>query len=237
MNKTTCGLLKCAMLLLLAPNFSAIAAGLDPADAAIQEQLRQQERQNLLRQQQETKPDVRDAAEKLKNTVPLATDIIPDTETPCFSIFKMELIGDSASRFKFALNDVLDHAPDGKPVLGRCLGVTGINAVMARVQNAIIAKGYVTTRVLAAPQNLKSGTLQLTVIPEHVSAIRFTPDSSKRVSMWNAASINTGDILNLRDIEQTLENFKRVDTANSNPEFELQLDSVLPKSGAASLYL
>ncbi len=81
---------------------------------------------------------------------------------------------------------------------------------MNRVQNAIIAKGYVTTRVLAAPQDLKTGVLQLTIIPGHVGAIRFTPDSSKHISMWNAAPINAGDILNLRDIEQTLENFKRV---------------------------
>jgi hemolysin activation/secretion protein len=98
--------------------------------------------------------------------------------------------------------------------------VQGINAVMNRVQNAIIASGYVTTRVLAAPQDLKTGVLQLTIIPGHVGAIRFTPDSSKRISMWNAAPINAGDILNLRDIEQTLENLKRVPTADANIQIE-----------------
>jgi hypothetical protein len=41
---------------------------------------------------------------------------------------------------------------------------------MNRVQNAIIARGYVTTRVLAAPQDLKAGLLQFTVIPGHVGA-------------------------------------------------------------------
>jgi len=91
---------------------------------------------------------------------------------------------------------------------------------MNRVQNAIIAKGYVTTRVLASPQDLKTGLLQLTVIPGHIGAIRFTPDSSKRVSMWNAAPINAGDLLNLRDIEQTLENLKRVPTADANIQIE-----------------
>ncbi|MDO9281895.1 MAG: POTRA domain-containing protein [Methylotenera sp.] len=130
-----------ALFCLLALPLGAIAANINQSETDAQEQIRQLERQRLLRQQQEIKPDARDAGKQLKSTAPVATDIIPDQETPCFIISKIELIGDSAKQFKFALNDVLDNTPDGKPVLGRCLGVIGINAVMARVQNAIIAKG------------------------------------------------------------------------------------------------
>lgn len=191
-----------------------------------QEQQRQQEILKSLRQQQEIKPDVRDDVDALTQ-VPLKASIdIPDNETPCFAINKIELVGDDAAKFQFALDEVLtqntppDNNVEAKPILGRCLGVRGINAVMNRVQNAIIARGYVTTRVLVAPQDLKAGLLQLTVIPGHVSAIRFTPDSSKHISMWNAAPINAGDILNLREIEQTLENLKRVPTADANIQIE-----------------
>lgn len=210
----------CAIFALLNLSHGAIAADINQSETDAQEQIRQQERQRLLQQQQEIKPDARDAGKQLKSTAPVATDIIPDKESPCFIISKIELIGDSANQFQFALNDVLDNTPDGKPILGRCLGVVGINAVMARVQNAIIAKGYITTRVLAAPQDLKAGGLQLTIIPGRVNAIRFTPDSSKRVSAWNALPINSGDILNLRDIEQALENFKRVPTAEADIQIE-----------------
>ncbi|MFZ3088596.1 MAG: ShlB/FhaC/HecB family hemolysin secretion/activation protein [Methylotenera sp.] len=210
----------CVLFCLLGSPLRATAADINQSETDAQEQIRQQERQRLLRQQQEIKPDVRDAIDQLKGAAPIATDVIPDKETPCFIISKIELIGDSANQFQFALNEVLDNMPDGKPILGRCLGVVGINAVMARVQNVIIAKGYITTRVLAAPQDLKSGTLQLTVVPGRVSAIRFTPDSSKRVSAWNAFPINTGDILNLRDIEQALENLKRVPTAEADIQIE-----------------
>lgn len=191
-------------------------ADINQIETNTQEQIRQQERQRLLRQQQEIKPDVRDAGEKIKEAAPIASDVIPDNETPCFTINKIELIGDSSDKFKFALNKVLDE----KPILGRCLGAVGINAVMARVQNAIIAKGFVTTRVLAAPQDLKSGVLQLTIIPGRVSSIRFTPDSNKRVSAWNALPISEGDLLNLRDIEQGLENLKRVPTAEADIQIE-----------------
>ncbi|PKO46682.1 MAG: hypothetical protein CVU29_05410 [Betaproteobacteria bacterium HGW-Betaproteobacteria-22] len=206
----------CLMMLCSFVPMRGLSATVDSSEANAQELIRQQERLRLLRQQQEIKPDARDAGQQLESTAPVATDIIPDQETPCFIISKIELIGDSANQFQFALNEVLNNTRDGKPVLGRCLGVIGINAVIARVQNAIIAKGYVTTRVLAAPQDLKTGTLQLTVIPGRVNTIRFTPDSSKRVSAWNALPINTGDILNLRDIEQALENFKRVPTAEAD---------------------
>jgi hemolysin activation/secretion protein len=54
------------------------------------------------------------------------------------------------------------------------------------VQNAIIERGYVTTRILAAPQDLKTGVLMLTVVPGRVNAIRFadgegrTPPSGMR---------------------------------------------------------
>jgi len=236
----------CPVFIFLLLSFSAIAADINQSDTNTQEQIRQQERQRLLRQQQELKPDARDVGERLKSSVPLATDVIPDNETPCFSISKIELIGDSASKFQFALNEVLSDTASGKPILGRCLGVVGINAVMARVQNAIIARGFVTTRVLAAPQDLKSGVLQLTIIPGRVNAIRFTPDSSKRANAWNAVPMSKGDILNLRDIEQGLENFKRVPTAEADIQIEAasiipnettngQRQSAEPDSGASGL--
>ncbi len=206
---------KLSLFWLLLP-FSAIAADINQVDTNTQQQIRQQERERLLRQQQEIKPDARDVGEQLKHAIPVATDVIPDNETPCFTINKIEMTGDSADKFKFALNKVLDD----KPVLGRCLGAVGINAVMARVQNAIIAEGFVTTRVLAAPQDLKTGVLQLTIIPGKVNAIRLTPDSSKRANVWNALPVSKGDILNLRDIEQGLENFKRVPTAEADIKIE-----------------
>ncbi len=210
-------LLACVYLLL---PITILAGDINQVDTNTQEQIRSQERQKQLRQQQEIKPDARDAGEQLKKAAPVATDVIPESETPCFTFSKIELIGDSADKFQFALNEVLNSNPDGKPILGRCLGVIGINAVMARVQNAIIAKGFVTTRVLAAPQDLKIGVLQLTVVPGRVNAIRFTPDSSQRARAWNAVPINQGDILNLRDIEQALENFKRVPTAEADIQIE-----------------
>ena len=102
------------------------------------------------------------------------------------------------------------------PALGQCLGINAVNVVMKRVQSAIMARGFITTRVLAAPQDLKAGTLTLTLIPGRIHAIHFDTGVSRRATVWNAMPAKVGDILNLRDIEQALENFKRVPTAEAD---------------------
>lgn len=143
----------------------AHAQQFDPAPA---EQIRQQERERELRRQQEQNPDVRlvppGAAEAP------ATGNIPDKESPCFPIHRITLTGTDAETFRFALSAVTQG---DDAALGRCLGAQGINIVLARVQEAILAKGFVTTRVLAAPQDLNTGELLLTIIPGRVRDIRM----------------------------------------------------------------
>lgn len=177
--------------------------------AADEEQLRQIERERALREQLQRIPDVR----LERPEVDLARQRIPTDETPCFPIHRIVLKGDFAERFHWAL-DAANPADD--PAVDRCLGPIGINLVMRRIQNAIIARGYVTTRVLAEPQNLQAGDLILTLIPGRIRAIRFAEGTDDRATLWNAIPARPGDLLNLRDIEQSLENFKRLPTADAD---------------------
>ena len=48
---------------------------------------------------------------------------------------------------------------------GECLGVQGINQLATEVQNAIIAKGFITSRVLIPSQDIASGHLTLQIVP------------------------------------------------------------------------
>lgn len=168
-----------------------------------QESLRQQERERARRQ---PSPDVR-----LQALIPSGEPERPPTgESPCFEITRIELVGEAAEPFQWALAAVDTAARD------RCLGAGGINLLMKRVQNAIVARGYVTTRILAAPQDLKTGVLKLTLIPGRIRAIRFAEGTDARATRWNAFPAGPGDLLNLRDIEQALENFKRVPSADAD---------------------
>ena len=199
-----------------APAFAAVDP-LSPeaksaAAAQAQELQRQQTRERSLRQQQEAIPDVRlrtsDAAQ--------GPTAIPIQESPCFPILQISLKGDGAEQFRWALSRAY-RAEDEVPVTGdgRCLGNVGINLVMKRIQNAIIDRGFVTTRVVADAQDLRSGTLQLTLVPGRVRLVRFVNEPNHGTA-WNAVALRRGQLLNLRDIEQALENFKRLPTAEAD---------------------
>ena len=187
------------------------AYGQSQADIAAQQIQRQQQRERAQNEQaEEQRPAVRLPREPVK-----AAAVYPPAETPCFLIRHIALQGDQSAQFAWALGAVADAA-------GLCLGSAGVNAVIGKVQNALIAAGYVTTRVLAAPQDLRGGELNLVLVPGRIRAIRFADAAAgagdARAAWRTALPARPGDILNLRDIEQALENFKRVPTAEADIE-------------------
>ena len=187
---------------------SAAALAAEP-QAPAQQLLLQQQRERAQREQLEQSPDVR-----LEGPLDSAGNLrLPRNETPCFKIDRVVLSGDQAEDFQWALRAA---NPADDPVQGRCVGSAGINLTMKRIQNAIIAKGFITTRVLAEAQDLNQGTLSLVLVPGRIKHIRFAEGTSARANYWNAMPASPGDVLNLRDIEQALENFKRVPTAEAD---------------------
>jgi hemolysin activation/secretion protein len=191
-----------------------------PQTSAEQEQRRAEERDRAIRQQQERTPDVR---------LPVAPPIEPTRlltgESPCFAIqeLKLDVVDGgkpaSAEPFNWVLSEAAGPDHDDGPQ-GHCLGAGSIGVLTRRLQNAVIARGLVTTRVLAQPQDLKTGVLTLTLIPGRIRAIRLSEGSDARAGVWTAVSARPGDILNLRDVEQALENLKRVPTAEADLQIE-----------------
>nr|WP_239689748.1 ShlB/FhaC/HecB family hemolysin secretion/activation protein [Rodentibacter heylii] len=103
-----------------------------------------------------------------------------------------------------------------------CIGSEGISVLLRCIQNRLIDVGLVTTRVVVEPQDLRSGMLVLTVIPGKVGRIQLQDQSAvpfaTRGTLWFAMPMAQGDILNVRDLEQGLENLKRVPSADANIE-------------------
>jgi hemolysin activation/secretion protein len=185
------------------------AAQTNPSTLAAQELIRQQERDRQLREQFEREPDVR-----LKRPDSEAVDApLPTNETPCFPIDRLILAGDAAEHFQWALA-AIDRPDD--PATGRCLGARAINQLMTRIQNRLVEHGYITARILAEPQDLNRGVLTLTLVPGRIRDIRMTDENAYRASLAGALPARSGDFLNLRDIEQGLENLKRVPTADAD---------------------
>ena len=178
------------------------------ADLVSQELIRQHERENALRQSLQP----RDASQAPPHPTPREARF-PMNETPCVILRDVRLTGASNDRFQWLLSTL--NELDG-PVRGRCLGSHGLRLIVSHMQNALVDRGFVTSRVLAEPQELSKGDLVLTLIPGRIHSIRFTGNSSPQATSWNALPARPGDLLNLRDIEQALENFKRLPTVDAD---------------------
>lgn len=176
--------------------------------------LREQQRIDQQQQQLQPSQDVR-----LDRQIQSPATTLPSDESPCFHIQQVLLDGDSAKQFQTDLKKALDSL-GFKP--GICLGAQGINRIMVSTQNILIGKGYITTRILAAPQDLNSGTLILTVAPGRISKLYVqgsenSSNTAGRIANFqNEFPISNGQILNLRDLEQGLENLKRIPTAEAD---------------------
>jgi hemolysin activation/secretion protein len=181
-------------------------------DAQRQAQERDQQRQ----QQLQPVPDVR-----LSPDVPSPdTRRLPTNEQPCFRIDSVSFTGSEGTPIQFdSLRQGLEGPGADDGPVGRCLGAQGVGQLIGRAQDALIAQGFVTSRVLAPPQDLSGGALALQVLPGRIQRIRLTqPDD--RASLRPALPMREGDVLQLRDMEQALENLKRVPTVEADIQIE-----------------
>ena len=174
------------------------------------------EREEQRQQQLQPTPNVR-----LQPDVP-EHDIrrLPPNEQPCFRIDAVQITGAQGSNIESGALVAALSGPDANdPPQGRCLGAQGVAQLIQRAQDALIAQGFVTSRVLAPPQDLSTGQLQLQVLPGRIARIRLAkPDD--RATLRHAMPMREGDVLQLRDVEQALENLKRVPTAEADIQIE-----------------
>mgnify|MGYP003344474971 CR=1 FL=1 len=74
----------------------------------------------------------------------------------------------------------------GTMVLATCVGAKGVEVVLARMQQALLEHGYVTSRVMVVPQNLNDGVLTVAFIPGILRAVRWTQESTASTSLRTA---------------------------------------------------
>ena len=101
---------------------------------------------------------------------------------------------------------------------GQKIGVKGINELMQRINAEIVNRGYVTTRIYVEQQDLSGGKMFFTLMPGIISDIRFRKDTW---GTWhNAVPMRKGSLLNIRDIEQAVDNFNNVPNQNADIKIE-----------------
>lgn len=106
-----------------------------------------------------------------------------------------------------------------------CLNVTNIQRIATRAQNMLVDQGYITSRVLIPNQDLRSGELRLRLVMGSVDKIvvdeRDNESSfANRATTFNAFPTDKGRVLNLRDLEQGLENLRRVPSVTATMDIK-----------------
>ena len=180
-----------------------------PADTVREQQfINQQQRQHALESQiAPPSPDIHLSAEGIN-----VDDGLFPVEQPCFAISQVILQGAEA------LPHWLPLQRQKNKVIGRCLGGKGLNLLMAQLHTLLIDRGYITSRILAPQQDLKSGVLRLVVMPGYIREARLTAQSDDYLWLASAFPATDGKLLDLRDIEQGLENLQRLPTVQASME-------------------
>lgn len=103
--------------------------------------------------------------------------------------------------------------------LGVCLGVASLQRLSTNMQARLHALGYVTSSLTLAEQNLGSGELRFSLHWGRIGQVRVESTDDQPLTVAgpasNALAVRPGQVLNLRDIEHTLENLARLPSQNA----------------------
>lgn len=196
-------LLLCTFLLTCLSQNSAFAAP-TPGD---QDLIR--DRQNrLLEEQQRRLQELQDLPGKAQKPQAPATP----ADTRCFPIKDIELKGADSL-------PASDRERLLKPYIGQCLGVTQLNQLLKAITDYYLGKGRVTSRAYLPQQDLSSGHLQVLVVEGKLEALRSAEGSTvteRELAMAFPGKV--GEALNLREIEQLVDQLNRLPSKQAQME-------------------
>jgi len=228
--------MRCLAVLLLFVA-TAQAAPLSPAD---RDAVLQQQEQLLIQNQQQ-----RDELER-STPLPRASQATPTLPAagPCFDIHTIALDGVTLISAKTQQKLI-------SPWQNRCLDMAKINALTAAISDWYISRGYITSRAFLTEQDLSYGELRIVVLEGKLRQIRLEGESPRMLKMVFPGL--EGKVLNLRDIEQGMEQINRLRSdpvqieivpdsepgysmvnLTATPEFPLSLSLSLDNSGQKS---
>ncbi|WP_315005681.1 ShlB/FhaC/HecB family hemolysin secretion/activation protein [uncultured Selenomonas sp.] len=181
-------------ILLLIPLLALSAVPVIAAPAQ-QEQLDQSRAQEAERQN-------RLGEERVETIVPPPPSAdLPADESVHFHISHIR-IENQVERFRF-----LERI--ARPYKDKELSLSDINKLIHAMNQSLMARGFSTSRIVVPEQNLSSGELRLVLLVGYIGTVRFA-DGSDALYWKNLFPLHEGGILNVRDIEQGIEQAKRL---------------------------
>jgi hemolysin activation/secretion protein len=94
-----------------------------------------------------------------------------------------------------------------RPYIGRCLSVDDLQRLLGDITKLYIDRGYATTRAYLPEQDLSTGRLRILVVEGRVGALEL---KGRGANLAGAFPFETGRILNLRRLEQGVDQLNRL---------------------------
>jgi hemolysin activation/secretion protein len=153
-----------------------------------------QERDDLKRVEQPTVPKT--------TLIPKEIPTLDNNETSsvCFNINKTVLQADI---------DLLPPLELYTRLEGKCVSQIAIKQLLVDINRFYQKNDLITTRAYVPQQNLRSGELQLTVKGGRLAGFKYSDNSTLDYRLLSAFPIDVNDVINLRDLEQGVDNFNR----------------------------
>lgn len=187
-----------------------IAASFSVDEDAVTKRIKKQ--QQLKREQQQRQRDARRSLNAPLKNPTLKPENSLANGGHCFEISTIILDGATLLTKEEKDNLVGDY-------LGKCLGLKQINALLKVVTAFYMDKGYITTRAYLSQQNLSLGTLTIIVQEGHLTSFSWEGSSGlsdRQIDLAMPISYNSK--LNLRDIEQGLDQLNRLQSNSVKTE-------------------
>ena len=137
----------------------------------------------------------------------------PAAQATCLSVQRVEVRVPSGN-FPAELGFVRQVL--GAPLTG-CLTEAALSQLLEKANNALLSRGYLTTRVTIPEQNVSSGTLQLTLTPGRIERVVL---EGGLLSSASALALKSGDLLRVRDLDQSVENLNRLPSLEATARIE-----------------
>uniref|UniRef100_UPI0005747958 ShlB/FhaC/HecB family hemolysin secretion/activation protein n=2 Tax=Aeromonas hydrophila TaxID=644 RepID=UPI0005747958 len=127
----------------------------------------------------------------------------PEAAGPCFVVTAIRFEG--AGQLDADARTTLTH-----PFLHTCMGLPHINALIRDVSQWYLAQGFITSRAFLPEQDLASGMLTIAVLEGRVERI-VVDGQPDRITHTLFPGL-VGEVLNLRDLEQGVDQLSRLRT-------------------------
>lgn len=194
------------LLLMDGETYDVAAQALTPAQERALESGVRRETSTDAQAQDARRDAARARTARLPQTQAGADPLAPAAGGPCFTIRHVKISG----------YEVFGQLPQGyRDLIGRCSTAAEIAATLNRINAAYQARGFITTRAYVPEQNVADGELEIVVIPGLIEGYVYGDGRKADQRLAAAFPTGRGDLLNLRDLEQGLDNINAVRSAKA----------------------